>query len=233
MNDDGLFEAPDARQACELSDARVAEELLAVQTHALGGVVRCFGPRVIDHPDARARRLSLASATRRGALEGPGADPGRLPRVLGQVTVGVDGAGAHPEHAHEDAERLGVGHPLAPLADGAPAKQLGDGAKRALGRGPADPAGLVVHGPGIDARTLEELTDGLFALVRAETQEVRLEDSRAKLLFAPLPDRALRVGRQGRGHRVLQRTLQVVGLGSRRGVRLRQAAARSAVERYP
>ena len=64
----------------------------------------------------------------------------------GEVAVGVDRALARAEHAHEDAERLGVRDPLAAVADGVAPEQLGDAAQRALGRELADPARLVVDG---------------------------------------------------------------------------------------
>jgi len=133
-------------------------------------------------------------------LDGPGADAGGLAGVLREVAIGVDGKRARAKHAHQDSERLGVGHPVAAVANGVAPEEVGHTAQRALGGELAHPASLVVDGRWIDPGAAEELLRDALAFLGAHAQEVRLQDRGSELLLARLAHLPAGHGRDGDRH---------------------------------
>ncbi len=209
----GVGKPPDARKARELAGARVAQELFSLDVGSVGWFFP-VRPRPILHPYAVIRSLALALEFAE-VLELPAADARHLARVLGQVAIGIDRTLACAKHSDQKSKRFGVSRPVAPVADRVAAQHLGDCAEGPLGGKLAHPAGLVVDGAGVDARTCEELPDGAVALLRADPQEVRLQDGRAQFLLAALSHGAPSDRRNAAAHRTIVRAPVATGKARR------------------
>ncbi len=185
MFDARLGQTPDAGIATELARSGVAQELFGAEVGSFGRVVGTVGPGAVGHAhfDVAAEPFALCDL-----FDFPSPDPGHLARVAREVPIRVDRTGARTHHPHEDAERLGMGRPFTPMPHRIASEKLGNGTQCALGGKLTDPARLIVHRAGLDARRRENLMDGPLTSLGAHAKQVSLEDGRPELLLPALPD---------------------------------------------
>jgi hypothetical protein len=196
MGDDGVAQAPDVGHTGELAGASIAKQLVAFARRSLGRVIGPFAPRPVRHLhalDARTEGTLFGQL-----LDGPGSHARDLARVLREVVVRVHGAVARAEHSHQDAERLGMRRPLAPVTDRLAPEQRRYGDERALGGELTHPPRLVVDRARVDPCAREQLLHGALTFFGAHANEVRLQDRSPKFLFAPLPHGPPSAGRDAR-----------------------------------
>ncbi len=174
MCDLGVCETPNAGKAGQFSDSRVAQEGIPLAVASVKSVVGAIEPDSVRHPNGLDARLLAVYFEM--FVDVPGPDASSLPRIFSDIAIPVERAVARPEHAHEYAEGLGVGGPVATVPERIAAQESGRGAKCAARRRLADPSRLIVHRGRLDSSARQELTNCMVSEFRAYPKDVRFQD---------------------------------------------------------